>query len=414
MSAFGIELTRLMTAKGIGVHEFARMSHYSAGYISNLRSGKKTPAPGTAAEFDALLRADGQLLAALRPAESGMAAAYGRQFLDEMTSHVIELGRLAELTNIGDGTIEQLNDTVDHIARDHLSSPPEPLIRRAADVNGRVLELLREQQRLRHTRDLYLIGAKASALLSALCGDLGQQRGAAAHARTALILGQEAGHSGAVALALSAMSRVAFWDGRRKRAADLARRGYEICPPNSTRVLLARQEADAADVPAAQEAISRAARAEYEVADEDDLPVLYSCGQARRSCYTMTFHLRAGQPVKVLTAAATADEANRAGEDCQYGTWAQVQMSAALAHLGNGAVDGAADRLAPVLALPSDMRLATFDDKLARTLALLSHSGYRGNAGARDLAGEIDGYLVGRKVGIMAYPLAIEKGNRST
>jgi hypothetical protein len=89
-------------------------------------------------------------------------------------------------------------------------------------------------------------------------------------------------------------------------------------------------------------------------------------------------------------------------------------MSAALAHLGNGAVDGAADRLAPVLALPSDMRLATFDDKLARTLALLSHSGYRGNAGARDLAGEIDGYLVGRKVGIMAYPLAIEKGNRST
>jgi hypothetical protein len=75
------------------------------------------------------------------------------------------------------------------------------------------------------------------------------------------------------------MSRVAFWDGRRKRAADLARRGYEICPPNSTRVLLARQEADAADVPAAQEAISRAARAEYEVADEDDLPVLYSCGR---------------------------------------------------------------------------------------------------------------------------------------
>ena len=57
---------------------------------------------------------------------------------------------------------------------------------------------------------------------------------------------------------------------------------------------------------------------------------------------------------------------------------------------------------------------ALFDGKLARTLALLSHSGYRGNAGARDLAGEIDGYLVGRKVEIMTYPLAIEKGNRST
>ncbi len=188
MSAFGTELTRLMTAQGIGVHELARMSHYSPGYISNLRNGKKLPAPETAAGFDALLRADGQLLAALRPAEAATsAAAYERRLLDEVASHAIELGRMAEVSNIGDGTIEQLHDAVDHIARDHLSSPPEPLIRRAADVSLRVLELLREPQRLRHTRDLYLLGTKASAVLSALCGDLGQQRLAAAHARTALI-----------------------------------------------------------------------------------------------------------------------------------------------------------------------------------------------------------------------------------
>ena len=33
-----------MAARRIGVNEFARVSHYSAGYISNLRSGKKSPA----------------------------------------------------------------------------------------------------------------------------------------------------------------------------------------------------------------------------------------------------------------------------------------------------------------------------------------------------------------------------------
>jgi transcriptional regulator with XRE-family HTH domain len=328
MSAFGNELTRLMAARGIGVHEFARVSHYSAGYISNLRSGKKTPAPETAAEFDALLQANGQLIATLSTSDAG--APDGRSFLDGLTNHAIELGKWAGAGNVGDGTVEQLDDAIQRIARDHLSSPLEPLIRRASDISHCILEFLREHQRLRHTRDLYLIGAKVNAFLAAACGDLGQQAAAAAHARTALILAQEAGHPGAVAIALSALSKVAFWDGRKRRAADLARHGYELCPPNSTRVPLACQEADAADVPQAREATSRAVRAYGERSCDDDLPGLFSCGIARRSCYTMTLHLRAGQPVRVLAVAAEADEAYRAGEERSYGTWAQVQMSAAL------------------------------------------------------------------------------------
>jgi hypothetical protein len=88
-------------------------------------------------------------------------------------------------------------------------------------------------------------------------------------------------------------------------------------------------------------------------------------------------------------------------------------MSAALAHLGTGAVDGAAGRLAPVLALPSDMRLATFDDKLARTLAVLSRPVFKGSADAQDLAGEIDSYLIERQPDAMTYPLAIENGKRT-
>lgn len=147
MSAFGNELTRLMTARGIGVHEFARMSHYSAGYISNLRSGKKTPAPEAAAEFDALLQANGQLIATL--STPGAGAPDGRPFLDELTNHAIELGKWAEAGNVGDGTVEQLDDAIQRIARDHLSSPLEPLIRRASDISHRILEFLREHQRLR-------------------------------------------------------------------------------------------------------------------------------------------------------------------------------------------------------------------------------------------------------------------------
>jgi hypothetical protein len=81
---------------------------------------------------------------------------------------------------------------------------------------------------------------------------------AAAQGRAALILAEEAGHPGARPLALCALSKIAFWQGRRTKARELARLGYECSPANNTRVLLACQEADAADLPAARDAMGRA------------------------------------------------------------------------------------------------------------------------------------------------------------
>ena len=45
MSDFGTELARLMTARGLGVRELARMVPCNPGHISNLRSGKARPSP---------------------------------------------------------------------------------------------------------------------------------------------------------------------------------------------------------------------------------------------------------------------------------------------------------------------------------------------------------------------------------
>jgi hypothetical protein len=67
-----------------------------------------------------------------------------------------------------------------------------------------------------------------------------------------------------------------------------------------------------------------------------------------------------------------------------------------------------------VLALPPEMRLATFDDKLSRTLSLLGSPLYHGSAVARDLAAEISGYLVQRQIEAIPYPLAIESGSQVT
>ena len=59
MSAFGDALTRLMTARGVGVHELARRSNYTAGHVSNLRWGAKRASPQCAAELDDILAAGG-------------------------------------------------------------------------------------------------------------------------------------------------------------------------------------------------------------------------------------------------------------------------------------------------------------------------------------------------------------------
>jgi hypothetical protein len=47
MSAFGRELVRLMEARGLGVREVARRVPCNPGHISNLRSEKAQPIPGT-------------------------------------------------------------------------------------------------------------------------------------------------------------------------------------------------------------------------------------------------------------------------------------------------------------------------------------------------------------------------------
>jgi transcriptional regulator with XRE-family HTH domain len=66
MSAFSDELARLMAASGTGVRALARMSGYSAGYLSRLRNGLQSPPGDTAARLDELLDADGALIAAAR------------------------------------------------------------------------------------------------------------------------------------------------------------------------------------------------------------------------------------------------------------------------------------------------------------------------------------------------------------
>jgi hypothetical protein len=202
---------------------------------------------------------------------------------------------------------------------------------------------------------------------------------------------------------------VAFWDGRRQAAADVAARGYQLARASDTvRALLPCQEADASPIPRAREAIALAARARDE-ADGDD-PGLFSCGRVRLASYMATLRLREGDFAGVQAAAADAAAAVRYGEEAPFGTWVQVQITSALALLADGDAEQAAGRLGPVLSLPSEMRLATFAAKIAQAGLLASAAPYRGSPAARTLADGVRGYLGHAAGNMMPYPLALGSG----
>ena len=71
-SGFGAELERWIRARGIGARELHRRSGYSAGYITQLRQGRRNPSPEAARDLDAALDAGGTL-AADAPSPDGAA-----------------------------------------------------------------------------------------------------------------------------------------------------------------------------------------------------------------------------------------------------------------------------------------------------------------------------------------------------
>jgi transcriptional regulator with XRE-family HTH domain len=293
-----------------------------------------------------------------------------------LADRISELVTWVETTNVGDGTIAYLDDAAVRLARDCLTDPPARSYERAADLARRVFGLLQGgHQRIAQTRDLYVIAGKLCAVLSWMSSDLGRLAAAEAHSRNGWILADEADHDGLRALLLCTQSKNAFWAKRYDDAATHARRGYEYMPPGTASVLLACQEADAwqaeGRIDDAREALIRAEQARENISRADDLGGIFACGIARQANYSIATCLHTGSVKEALQQVERAETAWHGGEQWAYGTWAQVQIGAAIAHAMNGEMDGAAAVLQPVLNQPAERRLATVTARLGGEVASL-------------------------------------------
>jgi transcriptional regulator with XRE-family HTH domain len=236
MSDFGTELARLMTARGIGVRELARMVPCNPGHTSNLRSGKSQPSPELAQTLDERLDADGTLRALaldrppgrhqLTPARDDGAIA------DEIAA--LDLIRQAEATQVGSGTVERLELAVDDLATAYPSTPSAVLLDRVRGYLGHVSRLLDAKTTLAEHRRLLVVGGWMSLLTATTLIDLHRDRAAAAHLRTAAQLARETGHAEIAAWCLETQAWQVLTAGDYRLAADISQGAQRIAPKSGS------------------------------------------------------------------------------------------------------------------------------------------------------------------------------------
>jgi transcriptional regulator with XRE-family HTH domain len=255
MSDFGRALARLMDERGVGVRQLARDVYVNPGHISNIRNGKDRPSPGLAQAIDKRLGAGGTL--------GALAAAVTRPALpadDEIAA--IELARRAQVSDVGGGTCERLEQAVGDMAVAYHRTPPSRLLPRVRAHLGYVTGLLDSRSTLAQRRRLLVSGGWLSLLAATVLTDLHDETSALAWLATAAQLAAETGHDEITAWTLETRAWIALTEGRYPEAAALAKGAQDAAPRGSSAYIQAtaqegRAWARLGDQPRTRSALAR-------------------------------------------------------------------------------------------------------------------------------------------------------------
>jgi hypothetical protein len=228
MSEFGTELAHLMTARSLGVRELGRLVPCNPGHISNLRNGKASASPELARCLDELLGADGTLTELAVPHRRRTPAGRDVDADDEIAA--LELGRRAEASDVGSGTVERLTLAMDELATAYPGTPPAELLGRVRAHLAYVGQLMDTRSTLTQHRGLLVVGGWLSLLAATCLIDLHQDAAAAAHLHTAAQLARETGHAEIAAWCLETQAWHVLTKGEYQKALNLAQGAQHIAP----------------------------------------------------------------------------------------------------------------------------------------------------------------------------------------
>ena len=281
----------------------------------------------------------------------------------------------AEGCNVGESTLEQLDADVRRIAADYVHVPPLPMFAEMLRVRNRVYGLLAGRQKPADTARLHLLAGALCGLLANASTDLGYRDAAAEQARAAWAYGDIIGHNGLRAWTRGMQALIEYWSGRPQHAVRLAESAGKYADSATSQVRLLAIQARAwsligdarevnrclAAVPGARDAV---AGSDFL---HDEVGGVFGFDDSKQHCYAAAAYTHVGQADAALAAASRAVELYATGAVAQrsYGAESLARADMAMACLLKKRLDGVAESLAPVLAIPAELRIAQLADRLS-------------------------------------------------
>ena len=311
-----------------------------------------------------------------------------------------------EAPNVGPETLDQLADDVRRLVVAYLQQPLPTLLGDLVDTQNCAFELLEGRQRPAQTRDLYLVAGITCGLMTMASRDLGASHDAMTQARTGYACADNAGHDGLRAWIRGLQANITYWSGRWEESVRYAQLGAEAAARSrsTAAVFLASGEARALAalnrLEEAHVALARAADARDRVQPDelDTLGGLCTFLLPNQLYYAAEALSWGGAPEAghaerfALEALAAYPAALQIGF---FRNEATARCAVAVARVAQGEVDGAAEALGPVLALPPAQRDHTIVTSVERVRTALSAITDPGRD-AIALAGTIEAFTVER------------------
>ncbi len=376
------------------------------------RSGCAMPPPGMAADHYHASSADDAGGYGGSQGWEGPAAQHsvretvlGDQLMAVLAAESQEFGEWIGMSEVADAAIEQYAAQAGRLARDFEYAPVLPLLLETRRLRDHVALHLRGHHRVGQARDLYLIGAQVCGLLAWMTGDLGNYRAADAHAWTAWMCADQAGHDGARAWVRATQAKLAYWDGRYTESAQLAGDGLDYRCADSAGVFLAlfraRALARAGKRDQAVTALNQAADQRARAAAPDLLGGVWELTPARYHGLTAGVRLLLDEPGEAVTEASTAIALSEATPVPDRHLYAEMlfRTDQAHAHLRQPDLDGAADVLDTVFDLPAGMRTEPVIQQMGQLGKILAHPRFAAVPRARQLQEQIEDYTRGAALG---------------
>ncbi len=335
---------RLFRAEGLCLaqDQFAKALGFTKRTIGNAERGAHPPSL-------ALRRALDQALEKASPAQRDrfLTADHSPVLTTPRTTPTLEsleLLRHTEATELGTGTLEQLEELIEQLGLEYFTVSPAQFRETALTWRRYVTRLLDGKLTLRERRHLYATAGWLSGLVAEASLALGEH--SEPHCVTALSLAQETGDTRLAGWVRGTQAQIALYTGDPREAVTYAQAGRETAPTGSAALvracaLEARAHARCGNLAEAEHALSRAVHA-LDIRSEPQTRSFFSFDDPYVPYYAGTTYVWLSETTRART------WANQAIELCDADpvpwpvarTSARVDLAVALAQAGER--DGAA------------------------------------------------------------------------